>query len=370
MGQRHGSVEGLGMMDATFWCGKRIFLTGHTGFKGSWFSRWLVSLGAEVCGYSLEPPTEPNLFSALRLADSISHVLGDVRDFDRLSRCLVEFRPEFVFHLAAQPLVRLSYKDPRLTYETNVMGTLNLYEAVRSCDSVRVVVSITTDKCYENREWIWGYRENDPMGGYDPYSSSKGCAELLSSAYRNSFFNPEGYGKSHHVALATARAGNVIGGGDWAIDRLIPDCVRSLSAGRAIPIRSPRATRPWQHVLEPLSGYMTLAQRMYTDGVAYSGGWNFGPSDEGVMDVENVVKRVIDAWGGGSYSIMPDADYHEAHLLKLDISKARSLLKWAPKLDTSRAIKETIAVYKLFGKSDTELSDTVEEQISSYTGGQ
>jgi CDP-glucose 4,6-dehydratase len=357
------------MIDTAFWQGKRVFLTGHTGFKGSWLSQWLLKLGAVVRGYSLEPPTDPSLYIALGLPADMDSRIGDVRDAESLKQAIVEFRPEIIFHLAAQPLVRLSYKEPRLTYETNVMGTLNLYEAVRACDSVKVVVSITTDKCYENREWVWGYRENDPMGGYDPYSSSKGCAEILSAAYRRSFFNPDQYGKTHQTALATARAGNVIGGGDWALDRLVPDCIRSLARGATISIRSPRATRPWQHVLEPLSGYLLLAQRMFSDGVSFSEGWNFGPGDDGVMDVETVVKNVIHAWGEGEYHITPDADYHEAHLLKLDISKARSLLKWKPRLSTIDAIDKSIEVYKLFGKSYVDLKHVVSSQIVSFTNG-
>jgi CDP-glucose 4,6-dehydratase len=355
------------MIDTAFWRGKRVFVTGHTGFKGSWLCQWLVLLGAEVRGYALEPPTDPNLFTAIGLEKEMDSHIGDVRDATAIAREMAEFKPEIVFHLAAQALVRLSYKEPRLTYETNVMGTLNLYEAVRACESVRAVVSITTDKCYENKEWVWGYRENDPMGGYDPYSSSKGCAELLSAAYRRSYFNPEQYGKSHHVALATARAGNVIGGGDWALDRLIPDCVRSLAKGETIPIRSPRATRPWQHVLEPLSGYLLLAQRMYADGIAFSEGWNFGPGDDGVMDVENVVKSVIEAWGSGNYQIANDADYHEAHLLKLDISKAKALLKWAPRQNTTEAIERSIEVYKMFGQRSREIKPVVESQIDFFT---
>jgi len=355
------------MIDPTFWSGKRVFVTGHTGFKGSWLCQWLGSLGATVRGYSLEPPTNPSLFSELGLAKEMDHIIGDVRDYEGLARAVKEFKPEIVFHLAAQALVRLSYAEPRLTYETNVMGTLNVYEAIRTCDTVRVVVSITTDKCYENKEWVWGYRENDPMGGYDPYSSSKGCAEILSAAYRRSYFNPEQYGKTHNVALATARAGNVIGGGDWALDRLVPDCIRSLTKGDVITIRSPNATRPWQHVLEPLSGYMLLAQRMFIDGIMYSEGWNFGPGDDGVMNVENVVKAVIKAWGSGKYEVADNADFHEAHLLKLDISKAKATLKWSPRIDTMTAIAKTVEIYKLSGQSVHELKDAVKAQIHSFT---
>ncbi len=333
------------MIDPQFWRGRRVLITGHTGFKGSWLSQWLVMLGAKVRGYALEPPTSPSLFGALGLVHEVDSITGDIRDALTLARAIAEFKPEIVFHLAAQPLVRLSYREPRLTYETNVMGTLNVYEAVRACDSVHAIVSITTDKCYENREWVWGYRETDPMGGYDPYSSSKGCAEILSASYRRSYFNPNQYGKTHQVALATARAGNVIGGGDWAIDRLIPDCVRSLTNGEAISIRSPCATRPWQHVLEPLSGYLLLAQRMTEDGVSFSEGWNFGPGDDGVMNVENVVKNVITTWGSGQYLITSDANVHEAYFLKLDASKARAKLGWSTKWSCPESIQRSVEWY-------------------------
>jgi CDP-glucose 4,6-dehydratase len=355
------------MIDPVFWCGKRVFITGHTGFKGSWLCQLLVMLGATVRGYSLKPPTDPNLFSTLGLETELDHQLGDIRDSEKLSALMSQFKPEIVFHLAAQPLVRLSYKEPRLTYETNVMGTLNLYEAVRACESIYAVVSITTDKCYENKEWVWGYRENDPMGGYDPYSSSKGCVELLSAAYRRSYFNPEEYGSNHHVALATARAGNVIGGGDWAEDRLLPDCVRSLVKNETITIRSPHATRPWQHVLDPLAGYLLLAQQMRNDGASFCEGWNFGPGDNGVMDVENIVKAAIEAWEDGQYSIIPNADLHEAQLLKLDPSKARVRLNWVTKIDVSTAIKMTIKWYKAFSR-ESDMRAFTKNQIKQFLG--
>jgi len=355
----------MAMIDQNFWKGRRVFVTGHTGFKGAWLSQWLVELGAVVGGYSLEPPTEPSLFRVLGLEDSIEHRTGDIRDPKRLEDELIAFSPEIVFHLAAQPLVRLSYKEPRLTYETNVMGTLNLLEAVRSCGNVRAVVAVTTDKCYENREWVWGYRETDPMGGYDPYSSSKGCAELLAAAYRRSYFNPEQYGKSHNVALATARAGNVIGGGDWALDRLVPDCVRSLAKGETITIRSPRATRPWQHVLDPLAGYLRLAERLYFDGPAFGEGWNFGPGDEGVRDVEGVVSGAIASWGGGEYRIALDADLHEAQLLKLDPSKAKARLGWSVQLSVMEAIDWSVRWYRAFTSGEDMRKLTV-GQIAQY----
>lgn len=359
-------MEGVGMIDPVFWRGKRVFVTGHTGFKGSWLCQWLVLLGAEVRGYSLEPPTDPSLFKILGLGNEIDSRIGDIRDGEALAAALSEFKPEIVFHLAAQALVRLSYKEPRLTYETNVMGTLNLYEAVRACESVRVVVSITTDKCYENKEWVWGYRENDPMGGFDPYSSSKGCAELLSAAYRRSYFNPEAYGKTHQVALATARAGNVIGGGDWALDRLLPDCVRFLLKGETIPIRSPRATRPWQHVLEPLSGYLLLAQCMAADGVAFSEGWNFGPDEGGIMNVEEIAKCAIAAWGCGAYKISEDADLHEAQLLRLDASKARARLGWKPQYSAVKAVEISVAWYLAQSRYE-DITRLTAAQIDSYS---
>jgi len=361
-------MENMVMSQTDFWRSKRVLITGHSGFKGSWLTQWLVMLGAEVCGFSLEPPTEPNLFSTLNLAKDIDHRVGDIRNSDSLATTIREFKPEIIFHLAAQPLVRLSYQEPRLTYETNVMGTLNLYEAIRTCDSVNVVVSITTDKCYENKEWVWGYRENDPMGGYDPYSSSKGCAELLSAAYRRSFFNPEQYGKTHQVSLATARAGNVIGGGDWALDRLIPDCVRSLEKNETIVIRSPNATRPWQHVLEPLSGYLLLAKKMYEDGLLYSEGWNFGPGDDSVLSVEQIVQSTVKSWGCGEYAVASDANLHEAQLLKLDASKAKARLGWKCKFSIENAIEQTIFWYRTFSDK-LPTKELTMKQINTYQEG-
>lgn len=353
------------MVSSQFWKGRKVFLTGHTGFKGGWLALWLQDMGAEVQGYALAPFGDGALFDALRLGDSMMSTLADIRDHARLSAEMSSFAPEIVFHLAAQPLVRYSYAEPRLTYETNVIGTLNVYEAVRACQTVRAVVSITTDKCYENREWIWGYRETDPMGGYDPYSSSKGCAELLSSAYRSSYFNSAEYGKSHHLGLATARAGNVIGGGDWSLDRLVPDCIRALRNSETIQIRSPRSTRPWQHVLEPLHGYLALAERLHADGPSFAEGWNFGPGDDGVMNVENVVRRVISAWGAGRYALTQDASLHEAQLLKLDASKARAVLGWRPVFDVGLAIEETVAWYRA-NEECGDMREFTVAQIRSY----
>ena len=347
---------------------RRVLITGHTGFKGSWLSLWLTALGAEVIGYSLEPPTEPNLFKALNLKDKITPIIGDVRDEKHLISVFEKYQPEFVFHLAAQPLVKLSYNAPELTYETNVMGTVNVLEAVRKTKSVRACVIITSDKCYENREWVYGYRETDPMGGYDPYSSSKGCAELVTSAYRRSFFNSEDYGKTHEVALSSVRAGNVIGGGDWGKDRIIPDCIRAIAKNKAINIRSPQATRPWQYVLEPLSGYLLLAGLMYEEGARYSSAWNFGPSDESIKTVEELVKLVIKYWDGGTYMIDTLNHPHEAGLLKLDASKARALLGWKPIYDVYEAVEKTINWYKNFykGMRNEELYEFTAGEIWEY----
>jgi CDP-glucose 4,6-dehydratase len=348
--------------------GKRILITGHTGFKGSWLSLWLKELGGDVIGYALEPPTKPNLFESINLKEKITHVIGDIRDEDYLTSVFDKYQPEFVFHLAAQPLVRRSYKEPKLTYETNVMGTVNILEAVRKTKSVRVYVIITSDKCYENKEWIYGYRETDPLGGYDPYSSSKGCAELVTAAYRGSFFNPEDYGKIHAVTLSSVRAGNVIGGGDWGEDRLIPDCVRALSQKKEIVVRNPSATRPWQYVLEPLAGYLLLGVLMYEDGNRYSSAWNFGPDDESIITVEELVKLVIKHWDNGSYIIDTSNHPHEAGLLKLDASKARSLLGWKPIYDVCEAVERTISWHKNFykGMSKEELYEFTVREILDY----
>jgi CDP-glucose 4,6-dehydratase len=354
------------MIEKAFWKGKKVFLTGHTGFKGSWLTQWLLLLGAEVKGYSLRPNTDPAIFNVLGLEKEIEHEINDIRDGEGLAKSVRDFSPDIIFHLAAQPLVRYSYKEPKLTYETNVIGTLNLYEAVRCCESVRSLVSITTDKCYENKEWVWGYRESDSMGGYDPYSSSKACAEILSSAYRNSFFNQKEYGKRHQVGLATARAGNVIGGGDWANDRLVPDCIRSLSEGKEIVIRNPHATRPWQHVLEPLSGYLMLAEKLWSEPGTFSGGWNFGPGDAGVVSVGDVVKMIVKAWGDGSWRVESDHGPHEANLLKLDISKAVSKLKWGPLLDFREAVNLTVNWYLVFNNTKKSISKETIMQIKDF----
>lgn len=331
------------MIDRKFWEGKRVFLTGNTGFKGSWLSLWLLDLGANVKGYSLPPPTEPSLFVLSGLEKEMDWVEGDIRDNFKLKETLVKFSPDIVIHMAAQPLVRESYNDPFTTYETNVMGTVSLLEAVRESKTVKSVVNVTTDKCYENKEWAWGYRENEPMGGYDPYSSSKGCAELVTSAYRQSFFNFNEYGKKHQVGLASARAGNVIGGGDFAKDRLIPDIVRAISKGEKVQIRSPQAIRPWQHVLEPLSGYLTLAQALYNNGPKFAEAWNFGPNDSDARPVEWIVKKLIELIPNSKgYEIENKPQPHEASYLKLDISKAKQNLNWKPCWSLETTLKKIV----------------------------
>lgn len=322
--------------------GKKVLVTGHTGFKGSWLCLWLKELGAEVVGYSLKANTSPSLFEICNLENDVISIIGDIRDGDKLFDIFKKYNPEVVFHLAAQPIVRESYKNPKHTYETNVIGTLNIFEAAKVCNSVKVIVNVTTDKCYENKEWVYGYREFDPMGGYDPYSSSKACSEILTSSYRNSFFN------NLDIAVSSARAGNVIGGGDWAKDRLIPDIVRSISKGEDITIRNPEAIRPWQHVLEPLSGYLCLGALMLSDSKKYSESWNFGPTDSDILSVGDILKLSINSWGRSKYIIDKNENLHEANLLKLDISKARAILKWEPIYDIKTAVSTTIEWYKNF----------------------
>ena len=346
--------------------GKKALITGHTGFKGSWLSLWLTMLGAKVIGISLEPNTHPSIFNEINLKDNITHIIADIRDGENLKNIFKHHKPEIVFHLAAQPLVRLSYKQPLLTYQTNVMGTLNVFEAVRSVESVKTLINVTSDKCYENKEWVHGYKESDPMGGYDPYSSSKGMAELLTSSYRNSFFHPDKYAKEHNVTIASARAGNVIGGGDWAEDRLIPDCIKALSKGEAVQIRNPKAIRPWQHVLEPLSGYLLLGQKLMENPLKYSSGWNFGPYDNSVLTVEEIVKKTVELWGNGEINITPCENLHEANLLKLDISKAISYLNWKPLYNAEEALKNTVSWYKEFYSNNPNMLEFTTSQIKEY----
>lgn len=353
------------VIDTSFWAGKTVFLTGHTGFKGSWLSLWLQTLGARVVGYALPPPTDPSLFKVARVAEGMKSIEGDIRDLARLTAAMAEHQPEIVIHMAAQSLVRYSYANPVETYSINVMGTVHVLESVRQTNSVRVVVNITSDKCYENREWVWGYREGEPMGGYDPYSNSKGCAELVTSAYRSSYFNLAEYAK-HGVALASARAGNVIGGGDWAGDRLIPDIIRAIEKGTPVQIRSPHAIRPWQHVLEPLSGYLLLAERLYREGVKYAEGWNFGPADADAQPVEWIVQKLCEAWGeGASWKLDVQAGPHEAHYLKLDCSKVRNSLGWKPVWSLEHAIAMIVAWQKA-ARSNEDMRRLTLSQIVNY----
>ena len=347
------------------WHDRRVFLTGHTGFKGSWLALWLSKLGAQVRGYALDPCTKPNLFTLATVGTGVEDIRGDIRDYAKLEASIIEFRPEVVFHLAAQPLVRRSYADPVGTYSTNVMGTVHVMEAIRKTPSVRAVVCVTTDKCYQNQEWIWPYRENDPLGGYDPYASSKACAEIVSAAYRSSFFPIEGL-SDHHVAVATARAGNVIGGGDWSEDRLIPDLVRGFRARQPVLIRRPHAIRPWQHVLDPLHGYMMLAQELLGQPARFASSYNFGPGDEDVWPVERIATEMVRMWGNGA-SWIRDAipGVHEDHVLRLDASKARAQLGWQPRLKIEAAIEWTTAWYRAWNQGD-DMADFTGKQILEY----
>lgn len=357
---RQGALESVGISPA-FWQGKSVLVTGHTGFKGSWLCLWLQSMGARVIGYALQPPTRPSLFEVANVAQGMVSVIGDVRDADSLKRVFAQHQPQVVLHLAAQALVRYSYANPVETYATNVMGTVNVLEAVRNTPSVRSLVNVTTDKCYENREWVWGYRENEAMGGFDPYSNSKGCSELVTAAYRNSFFGKEG-----SAAIASARAGNVIGGGDWALDRLVPDIMRSIMEKRPVQIRSPNAIRPWQHVLEPLSGYLLLAERLDADGRKFAEGWNFGPDDSDARTVQWIVDRLTSDWGErASWRVDSGEHPHEAHTLRLDCSKARNLLGWRPRWDLETALQKIIAWHKAH-LSNSDMRAATLGQIETY----
>lgn len=353
------------MIDKSFWKNKRVFITGHTGFKGSWLCLWLHTLGAEVTGYALNPSTEPSLFDLCKIDKLVTSTIADIRDEKLFSKTVLAAAPEIVIHMAAQPLVRDSYQIPVETYAINVMGTVNLLESVRKAESVRCVINVTTDKCYENKEWVWGYRENEPLGGYDPYSSSKACSELVTAAYRSSYFNPADYSK-HGKGIASARAGNVIGGGDWATDRLIPDCIRALLEGKTIIIRNPHAIRPWQHVLEPLSGYLLLAQKLVEDGAAFSSAWNFGPHDSDAKTVEWLVREICRRWGEkASYRVDNGRHPHEARYLKLDCSKARTELGWKPKWDIERALETIIEWARVYQKKG-DLRKACFTQIETY----
>jgi len=349
-----------------FYNGQRVLITGHTGFKGSWLSVWLRELGADITGYALEPPTVPSLFEICNLEDKVTSIVGDIRDYKVLRDVFEKFQPEIVFHMAAQSLVRPSYKEPVETYQTNIMGTVNLLEACRHTPSIRAVVNVTSDKCYENHGYIYNYKEGDPVGGYDPYSSSKGCSELVTNAYLRSFFNPSNYNKEHAVSLASVRSGNVIGGGDWAEDRLIPDCIKALMENKPIVIRYPDAVRPWQHVLESLSGYLLLAQHLYQDGAAFSGAWNFGPHDNDARPVRWLVEHITEMWGSNAFWTFDGNNYlHEAHYLKLDCSKAKSKIGWYPQWDLNTALDKTIEWYKAYCSYEDMLKVTA-GQIRSY----
>jgi CDP-glucose 4,6-dehydratase len=347
-------------MNQEFWRGKRVFLTGHTGFKGGWLALWLVDMGAEVHGYALTPPTEPNFFTVCGLQASLkTSTIAEIRDTEKLTRTMQAARPEIVLHLAAQPLVRYSYTAPVETYAVNVMGTVNLLEAVRATPGVRAVVNVTTDKCYENREGVWPYRENEAMGGYDPYSSSKGCSELVTAAYRRSYLEPAG------IHLASARAGNVIGGGDWANDRLIPDFLRALDAGQALIIRSPKATRPWQHVLEPLSGYVTLAEKLYTEGNEYADAWNFGPVEADVRSVQWIVEHLCAAMPDTAWQCDMASQPHEANYLNLDSSKAKARMGWYPRWNLENALAKTLDWYQAW-KQGADMHGVSLTQLHAY----
>ena len=337
-------VVSKGKVDASFWKGKKVYLTGHTGFKGSWLSLWLQNVGALVKGYSLDVNTQPALFSQANVTEEMESEIGDIRNLEQLTKSMVSFSPDILIHMAAQPLVRLSYQEPVDTYTTNVIGTVNVLEAARKCTNLKAIVSVTTDKCYENKEWEWGYRENEPMGGHDPYSSSKGCAELVTSAYRRSFFS-----SGDTASLASARAGNVIGGGDWAEDRLIPDILRAFEKSEPVVIRNPLSTRPWQHVLEPLSGYLVLAQELFLNGDNFAEGWNFGPKDEDCKPVSWILDTMVTYWGNNaSWNLDKNNNPHEAGFLKLDCSKASNRLKWNPKWNLEFTLKSIVDWHKLY----------------------
>lgn len=347
-------------INADFWRGKRVFLTGHTGFKGSWLSLWLQSMGAELSGFALSPPTDPDLFTVARVADGMASIIGDIRDYESVHAAMAAFQPEIVIHMAAQPLVRLSYSEPVATYATNVMGTVHVLEAARQLGSVRAIVNVTTDKCYENKEWVWGFREDEPMGGYDPYSNSKGCSELVTSAYRRSFFQSGG------IALASARAGNVIGGGDWALDRLIPDILRAVEKNQPVVIRNPHATRPWQHVLEPLSGYLMLAEKLYVDGQGWAEGWNFGPHDDDARPVQWIVEHIVKAWDNGARWQLDGGQHpHEANYLKLDISKAKSRMDWSPRWKLAETLEHIITWHRAW-LAEEDMRARCLNQIQQY----
>jgi len=348
-----------------FWNGKKVLITGHTGFKGSWLSLWLKHLGADLIGVSLDPPTKPSLYEQANVAEGMISLREDIRNGDAVKAIFRKYKPEIVFHLAAQPLVRYSYQNPVETYETNVMGSLHVLEAVRCINTVRSIIMVTTDKCYENKEWVWGYRENEPMGGHDPYSSSKGAAELLIASYRHSYFPSDKYSE-HATAVASVRAGNVIGGGDWAEDRLIPDIIRAVKDDKKIRIRNPNSIRPWQHVLEPLSGYIQLAKSLHSDGAQFSEAWNFGPIDRDAKPVQWIVEYITKKWGRESSWELDEGNHpHEANYLKLDCSKANENLSWRPKWNLEMALSKIIEWHEA-ETNNADMREVSVKQINEY----
>lgn len=355
-------MEGLkGKVNPEFWKNKKVYLTGHTGFKGSWMSLWLQEMGAVVKGFSLFPYTSPNLFEEAHVFEGMQSEIGDIRDLPLITKSIVDFDPDILIHMAAQPLVRLSYSQPVETYATNVMGTLHVLEAARKCKNLKSIVAITTDKCYENKEWPWGYRENEAMGGHDPYSSSKGCCELLIASYRNSFFST-----ANTPSLASVRAGNVIGGGDWSEDRLIPDILKAFEKTEPVIVRNPLSTRPWQHVLEPLSGYLVLAEELYNNGDHFAGGWNFGPKDEDCQSVEKILNTMIKTWGdGASWQLDANNNPHEAGFLKLDCSKASQELKWVPQWNLEFTLKSIVNWHKAW-INNADMKEECLKEIELY----
>jgi CDP-glucose 4,6-dehydratase len=352
-------------MESSFWKNRRVLVTGHTGFKGSWLTLWLTRMGAQVTGYALSPPTQPSLFEVARVGELLQSVTADINDLATLKRVMAEARPEIVMHLAAQPLVHAGYDNPVETYQTNVMGTVHVLEAARSVSGVRAVLNVTTDKCYENREWLWGYREIDRLGGFDPYSNSKACSELITQSYRNAFFPLDRY-TEHGVAVASARAGNVIGGGDWGRDRLVPDILRAVARRQMAKIRRPSAVRPWQHVLEPLSGYLMLARKLVESGPDYAHGWNFGPIDEDARPVSWIADRLTERWGEGASWEGDGASYpHEAQYLKLDCSQARDRLGWRPRLPLTKALEWIVEWHRAHAQG-ADMRAMCHEQIDRY----
>ncbi|HWR06363.1 CDP-glucose 4,6-dehydratase [Sporomusa sp.] len=347
------------LVNPCFWRGKKVFITGHTGFKGSWLCLWLNHMGAEVTGYSLQPPTSPSMFNVCHVNRIVKSIIADIRDYQQLQSSMHASNCDIVIHMAAQPLVRDSYKNPVETYAINVMGTVHVLEAARSTRGIKAIVNVTTDKCYENKEWVWGYRENEALGGYDPYSSSKACSELVTSSYRQSFFSD--------TYIATARAGNVIGGGDWAPDRLVPDCIRAFETGRPVRIRNPHSIRPWQHVLEPLHGYLALAQELYEKGAEFANSWNFGPNDDDAKPVEWIVRQLCHNYGNEAvYQIDPGPHPHEATYLRLDCSQAKARLGWNPQWNLDQALGKVVEWFRAYYKDNKDMNDVCIQQINDY----